>query len=146
MLLALCADSDMSPHDSQESGDDDDDALADKENVTDTCPMIEYQALLKELHERNTQRDDLLLKLKVTPKSSCAAACCTFLPPLFPCMNANKSLTTLIVSYHLARLTELGCVFSTSRIRTSSTSSGWRRTRSPRSNRSRFVDAAHSVR
>ena len=65
-MLALCADSDMSPHDSQESGDDDDDALADKENVTDTCPMIEYQALLKELHERNTQRDDLLLKLKVT--------------------------------------------------------------------------------
>ena len=86
----MCADSDMSPHDSQESGDDDDDALADKENVTDTCPMIEYQALLKELHERNTQRDDLLLKLKVTQNFHKYAA--AILPYLVSCIDTNKSL------------------------------------------------------
>ena len=30
-----------------------------------TCPLIEYQALQRELDERNAQRDELLFRVKV---------------------------------------------------------------------------------
>ena len=52
----------MSPGDETCSEDEDEN----KENIqTETCSLIELQALKKELQERNAQRDDLVLKLKV---------------------------------------------------------------------------------
>ena len=54
----------MSPGEDSASDESDmDDAEANKENQPSA---IEYQALLKELQERNAQRDDLVLQLKVS--------------------------------------------------------------------------------
>ena len=41
------------------------DTESDKENKQGPCNMVEFKALQKELEERNSQRDEFLLKLNV---------------------------------------------------------------------------------
>ena len=63
-VLMLISDADLSPQQSGSDYDDDDVEDDDKENVG-SCSMLEYHALRKQLDERDKQRDDLAVQLRV---------------------------------------------------------------------------------
>ena len=60
--VLFCLDADLSPADSDSNEEDDD--YDDKENAG-SCSMVEYNALQKQLVERDQERDELAVKLKV---------------------------------------------------------------------------------
>ena len=60
--VLFCLDADLSPADSESNEEDDDED--DKENAG-SCSMVEYNALQKQLVERDQERDELAVKLKV---------------------------------------------------------------------------------